>query len=126
MNSTKRLEAAKKKLRDFQQDRQDLLRIFYDDHQLIAGSYAELLIRCGQPTCRCHKERSGHFATRLSRWMDGKLKSQIVKVADRSWVKEASNHYKVHKATLRNILKLNSKEVNSIKQLIKLKTINYQ
>ena len=124
MNATKKLQTAKQKLRDLQGDRRRRLRIFNHHHPLIAGSYGEFFIRCGQPTCHCHKE-GGHFATRLSRWIDGKLKSQIVKVADRSWVKEASDHYKLHKATLRDIQKLNLKEASFIKQLTKLKTIIY-
>ena len=100
------------------------MQIFYGEEQLITGSYGELFIKCGQPTCRCHQER-GHFATRLSRWVDGKLKSQIVKVADRDWVKKASDHYKAHKLTIRNVQKLNVTELKLLKLLLELKTTKY-
>ena len=125
MKPSTKIDKMKLKLKQLQQERMTVRQIFYDDTKIIAGYYGKLFIRCGQPTCRCHKE-GGHFATRLSRWVGGKLKSQIVKVGDRDWVKQASDRYKLHKAALRNIQKINSKEAEFFKRLIKLKTIKYR
>ena len=77
----KNLQKAQDNLRTIRKEQSDLLRIFYRNEELVAGSYSEVFIRCGQPTCRCHQE-GGHFATRLSQWVAGKLKSKIVRVAD--------------------------------------------
>lgn len=102
-----------------------MLRIFQRDEELIAGSYGEVFIRCGQPTCRCHEE-GGHFATRLSRWVGGKLKTKIVRVADRERVKKASDHYKSHRFALREVRKLQSEELKLLKRIIELKTSQYE
>ena len=88
----KDIKKALEELRSLRKKRSDLVRVFYRDEELIAGSYGELYIRCGTPTCHCHKD-GGLFATRLSRWVGGKLKSRIVRVADRDRVKKASDHY---------------------------------
>jgi len=126
MSTAKRnIQKAREKLRSLQKKRSDLVRVFYRDETLIAGSYGELLIRCGKPTCHCHEE-GGHFATRLSRWVGGKLKSKIVRVADRERVKRASDHYKSHKSALREMRKLHSEELRILKQIIELKTTKYE
>ena len=119
------IKKAREKLRSLQKTRSDLVRVFYRDEELIAGSYGELYIRCGTPTCHCHED-GGHFATRLSRWVGGKLKSRIVRVADRAWVKKASDHYKSHKFALREMRKLHSEELRILKQIIELKTAKYE
>ncbi len=121
----KDLQKAREKLRSLQKQRLGLLRIFSRDEELIAGSYGEVFIRCGQPTCRCHEE-GGHFATRLSRWVGGKLKTKIVRVADRERVKRASDHYKSHKSALRELRKLHAEELRILKRIIELKTAPYK
>jgi len=124
-SAKKNLKKVQEKLRSLQKERSDLLRIFYRAEDLIAGSYSEVYIRCGQPTCRCHEE-GGHFATRLSQWIDGKLKTKIVRVADRKTVERASNHYKAHKSVLREIRKLHSEELKLLKRIVELKTTKYE
>jgi hypothetical protein len=121
----KDLQKAREKLRSLQKQRSGLLRIFSRNEELIAGSYGEVHIRCGQPTCRCHKE-GGHFATRLSQWVGGKLKTKIVRVADRERVKTASDHYKSHKSALRELRKLHTEELRILKRIIELKTAQYK
>lgn len=125
MSFSKNLQKVREKLRKAQTEQNNLLRIFYRDQELIAGSYAEVFIRCGQPTCRCHQE-GGHFATRLSRWIDGKLKSQIIRVDDRQWVKPASDRYKQHKAALKEIRRLQKTELETLKQIIEMKIVKYR
>lgn len=126
MPSFKKLEAMRQKLKLLQDKRRNALRVFDKNVELISGSYGETYIRCGKPGCHCQEAKKGHFATRLARWVEGKLKSQIVKVADRSWVKEASSNYKEHKAALLKIQKLSSKEQDIVKKIINLKTIHYK
>ena len=123
--SKKNLKKAQEKLQSLQKERSSLLRTFYRDEILIAGSYSEVYIRCGKPTCRCHQE-GGHYATRLSKWVDGKLKSKIVRVVDRERVKMASDHYKSHKSVLRDLKKLHLEEVNLLKRIIEIKMILYE
>ncbi len=125
MISREKLKNTQEQLRKHQKERQKLLRIFYRNEIVIAGSYGELFIRCGKSTCRCHKE-GGHFATRLSRWSSGKLKTKIVRVADREWVKKGSDHYKSHKSVLRDLKKLHAEELNILKQIIEVKTVKYE
>jgi len=123
--SRKNLKKAQEQLRNRQKGRQTLLRIFYHDEILIAGSYSEVFMRCGKATCRCHEE-GGHFATRLSKWSCGKLKTKIVRVADREWVKKASGHYKSHKSVLRDLKKLHAEELKMLKRIVELKTAKYE
>lgn len=121
----KHLQKAQDNLRTIRKEQSDLLRIFYRNEELVAGSYSEVFIRCGQPTCRCHQE-GGHFATRLSQWVAGKLKSKIVRVADRERVKIASDHYKAHKSTLRDLRNLHSEELKLLKRIVELRTRKYE
>jgi hypothetical protein len=125
VTSIKKLKKAQEQLRNRQEERQKLLRIFYRDEILIAGSYSEVFIRCGKATCRCHEE-GGHYATRLSKWVDGKLKSKIVRIVDRERVKIASDHYKSHKSVLRDLKKLHLEEVNLLKRIIETKMTIYE
>jgi hypothetical protein len=119
------LKKVQEKLRSLQKDRSGLLRTFYRDEILIAGSFSEVYIRCGKLTCRCHQE-GGHFATRLSKWAGGKLKTKIVRIADRERVKMASDHYKSHKSVLRDLKKLHAEELKLLKLIIELKTTIYE
>ncbi len=116
---------SREKLRSLRKERTSLLRTFYRDEILIAGYYSEVYMRCGKPTCRCHRE-GGHYATRLSRWVNGKLKSKIVRIADRKRIKKASDHYKAHKSVLRDLKKLHLEEHKLLKRIIELKTIIYE
>lgn len=125
VSAKKILEKVREKLRSLQKARSELLRRFSRDEELIAGSYSEVFIRCGQPTCRCHQE-GGHFATRLSQWVAGKLKTKIVRVADRQRVKKASDYYRSHKSALREMRKLHSQELKLLKRIIELKTTRYE
>ena len=121
----KQLHQARDKLRNLQKAQAALLRIFAREEDLIAGSYGELFICCGKPTCRCHAE-GGHFATRLSQWVGGKLKTKIVRVADREWVKKGSDHYKSHKSALREVKILHTEELKLLKRIVELKTAKYE
>lgn len=121
----KNLKKIQEKLRNHQKERQKLLRIFYRDEILVAGSYSEVFMRCGKATCRCHEE-GGHFATRLSIWSSGKLKTKIVRIADREWVKKASDHYKSHKSALRDLKKLHAEELKILKRIAESKTVKYE
>ena len=56
----------------------------------------------------------------------GKLKTKIVRVADRNRVKTASDHYKAHKSALRDLRKLHSEELKLLKNIVELKTTQYQ
>jgi len=125
VTSIKKLKKMQEQLRNRQKERQKLLRIFYRDEILIAGSYSEVFIRCGKATCRCHEE-GGHYATRLSKWVDGKLKSKIVRIIDRERVKIASDHYKSHKLVLRDLKKLHLEEINLLKRIIETKMTIYE
>lgn len=120
----KNLQKARDELRNLHAERNRLLRIFYRDKKLVAGSYAEVFIRCGKPTCHCHEE-GGHFATRLSRWVNGKLKAKIVCVVDRGWVKSASDQYKAHKNALKKLRTLHKDELEILNRIVKMKTIDY-
>ena len=120
----KKRQTIVKKLDRLQTEREQVLSLFLREDSLVAGTYANVLVRCGKPNCYCHEE-GGHPATRLSRWVEGKLKTKIVRVADREWVKRASEQYKAHKAALKHLRKLHKKELEMLKEILEVKTIDY-
>jgi hypothetical protein len=124
-STRKNLKKVQEQLQNLQKERAKILRIFYRDEPLIAGSYSEVFMRCGKATCRCHQD-GGHFATRLSKWTRGKLKTKIVRVDDRERVRKASDHYKSHKSVLRDLKKLHTEELNMLKRIVELKTTEYE
>ena len=124
MGSPKKLQKIVPQLHQLQTERDHVLSLFALDEKLIAGTYAEILVRCGKPNCYCH-EQGGHLATRLSRWVDGKLKTKIVRVADREWVKQASDQYKTHKNALKRLRDLHKQELEMLSRILEIKTIDY-
>jgi len=125
MHPPKLFQATLKKLRQINQERRRLVSLFSKNDHLIAGSYGKTAIPCGKPTCHCHQD-GGHSATRLARWVDGKMRTQIVRIDDRDWVAQASASYKAHKAALKEVEQLHAQELDALKRVIKLKTVDYK
>jgi hypothetical protein len=123
--SIKLIKKKKEKVSEIEKERKRLIKFLFSDCQLVEGSLRESLIRCGRPGCHCEKEPI-HPVTRISRWERGKLKNKIVRVADREWVKNLSDNYKKNKKALSDLLKLNEKEREIIKTVIKSKTVKYE
>ena len=80
--STKDLRKLKKEIRRLTRGREQLLERFFTKEKLILGSHMETRMRCGTAGCHCHKD-GGHPTVRISRWVNGKLKSKIVRIDDR-------------------------------------------
>lgn len=114
----------KKELRRLDQRRSELLEIFYSREILVPGSHMEVRIRCGTEGCHCHQD-GGHPSVRISRWVDGKLKSRIVRLEDREWIAEAAQSYRAHKQAMTGIAKINSREKEVLKKMIELKSQIY-
>jgi len=125
MPQAKLFQVARKKLRQVDQKHRRLRELFSKNDALIAGSYGETAIPCGTPTCHCHQD-GGHFATRLMRRVNGKLRTQIVRIDDREWVGKASDLYKAHKAALKDVQQLHAQELDVLKQIIKSKIVDYK
>lgn len=123
--SIKLIKKKKEKVSEIEKERKRLIKFLFSDCQLVEGSLRESLIQCGRPGCHCEKEPI-HPVTRISRWEKGKLKNKIVRVADREWVKNLSDNYKKNKKALSNLSKLNEKEREIIKTVIKSKTVKYE
>ncbi len=123
--STKIIKKNKEKLVEIEKERGRLIRFLLNDCKLVEGSLRDSLIRCGRQGCHCEKEPI-HLVTRISRWIDGRLKNKVVRVADREWVKILSGNYKKSKKALSDLIKLNEDERETIKTLIKLRTIKYE
>ncbi len=123
--SIKKINKKKEKILEIEKQRKSLIKFLLSDCELVEGSFIDVLVRCGRAGCHCEKKPI-HPVTRLSWWENGKLKNKIVRVADRQWVKELSDNYKNHKQALRNLVKLNEKEKEIIKTVIKLKAIKYE
>jgi len=102
-----------------------LLELFFSEKALILGSYMETRMRCGTASCHCHKD-GGHPAMRISYWKQGKLKNKIVRIGDREWVAEASGNYKAHKHALREIIKIDARQKEVLKMIIKEKSQIYE
>ncbi|ODS34117.1 MAG: hypothetical protein SCARUB_00790 [Candidatus Scalindua rubra] len=123
--SIKLIEKNKEKISEIEKERKRLIKFLVSDCKLVEGSLRKSLIRCGRQGCHCEKEPI-HPITRISRWVNGKLKNKIVRVADREWVKSLSDNYKKNKKALSDLVKLNEKEREIIKTVIKLKTLKYE
>lgn len=123
--STKKINKNREKISEVEKKRKRLIKFLLSDCELVEGSIRDLLIRCGRPGCHCEKEPI-HPITRLSRWENGKLKNKVVRVADREWVKKLSDNHKAHKQALSDLEKINKKEKEIIKTVIKLKSIKYE
>lgn len=98
---------------------------FFSKEKLVLGSYMETRIRCGTAGCHCHKD-GGHPTIRISRWVDGKLKSKIVCIDDREWVSAAAANYKAHKQAMSEISKINAREKEVLKMIVAQKSQIYQ
>jgi len=123
--SNKTLKKLKQELQRLSRKREQLLQTFFSKDKLILGSYMETRIRCGTAGCHCHKD-GGHPTMRISRWVDGKLKSKIVRVDDREWVAQAAAYYKAHKQAMSEISKINEQEKILLKSIVELKAQIYQ
>lgn len=123
--SIKKINNKKEKVSEIEKERKHLINILFSNCEIVEGSFRESLVRCGRPNCHCEKEPI-HPVTRLSRWEDGKLKNKVVRVDDREWVKKLSDNYKKHKKALSDLVKLNEKEREIIKTVIKWKIKKYE
>ncbi len=115
----------KQEIRRLTKKREQLLESFFSKDRLILGSYMETRMRCGTASCHCHKD-GGHPTVRISRWVNGKLKSKIVRVDDREWVAEAAGNYKACKRAMSEITKINAREKGLLKMILELKAQIYE
>jgi len=123
--SSKNLKKFKQEIRSLTKKREKLLTRFFSKGKLVLGSYRETRMRCGTAGCHCHQD-GGHPTIRISRWVDGKLKSKIVCIDDREWVAEAAANYKSHKQAMSEISKINAREKEVLKMIVELKSQIYQ
>jgi hypothetical protein len=121
----KKLNAMQQSLQNFHEQRQQAWKMFFTPSPLIEGSYRESFIRCGKPTCHCQNQPA-HLVSRLSHWEQRKLKNKVVRVADRQRIKSLSDSYKEHKHVLNQLVRLNKKECQILKNVINLKSISYE
>jgi hypothetical protein len=123
--SNENLRKFKSEIRRLTKKREQLLENFFTKDKLIPGSYMETRMRCGTPSCHCHKD-GGHPTVRISRWVEGKLKSKIVRIDDREWVAEAAASYKACKMAMSKITKINAREREVLKLIVEEKTQIYE
>ncbi len=123
--STNSLTSRKQKILEIERQRKCLIRFLLSDCEVIEGSFIDVKVRCGRSGCHCENEPL-HPVTRLSWWDNGKLKNKIIRVADRVWVKKLSDNYKKHRQAMRDLVRLNEKEKEIIKSVVKLKTRKYE
>jgi hypothetical protein len=121
----KKLDKAQQSLHALKEQRYDLLKVFLNSSPLVEGSFGEFLIRCGRSNCHCYAQPC-HLVTRLSYRQEGKLKHTVVKVADRQWIKPLSDNYKEHAQALSQLLKINKKEYQLLKNVIEVKSAPYK
>jgi len=120
-----KLNAMQRSIQALHEQRQHAWRIFFTPSPLIEGSFRESFIRCGKPTCHC-QDQPAHLVSRLSHWELGKLKNKVVRVADRQRIKVLSDSYKEHKNVLNQLIKINKKECQLLKNAINIKAISYE
>ncbi len=122
--SSKKLIKKQNELINLQAERRKLIDPFLKEHNLIEGSYMEVLQKCGRPTCQCAKKPI-HLVSRLSKWVSGKLKHKVVKIEDRQRVAKLVEVYKQHKNSMAELTKNLEKERKIMNSIIKLKNISY-
>ena len=122
--SNENIKRLKQEIRRLTKEREFLLERFFLQGRLILGSYMETHMRCGTAGCHCHED-GGHLTFRISRWVNGKLKSKIVRIDDREWVTEASANYKACKQAMREIAKINAREKKVLKLIVEQKAQVY-
>ena len=114
----KKLTAKQNALLHLQEERKKLIEPFLENDELTEGSYVEVLQKCGRPGCQCEK-RPTHLVSRVSKWMDGKLKHKVVRIEDRDQVRKFVETYKKHKAAMTKLAKGAQKEKEIMIAIIK-------
>ncbi len=122
--SIENINSKKEEIKEIEKERRRIISLIFSPVQLIEGSLRVSLGKCGRKGCRCEKEPA-HPVTRLSRWENGKLKNKLIRAADRQRVRKLSDNYKKHKEAINEFVKLNDKEKELLKNVIKSKTIKY-
>jgi hypothetical protein len=123
--SNKKLTAKQNALLHLQEERKKLIEPFLKNDELTEGSYVEVLQKCGRPGCHCEK-RPTHLVSRVSKWIDGKLKHKVVRIEDRDQVRKLVETYKKHKAATTKLAKGAQKEKEIMTAIIKLKNRPYE
>ena len=123
--SNKKLRAKQKELLRIYKKTRKLLNPFLVENEIIEGTYVEVYQRCGRSGCHCEEEPT-HLTSRISQWIDGKLKHKVVRIPDRQWVKGLSALYKEHKHSMAQLTKMTIKEKEIMKDIIKLKKKRYE
>jgi hypothetical protein len=122
--SNENIKRLKQEIRRLTEERESLLEIFFLPGKLILGSHMATRMRCGTAGCHCHAD-GGHPTFRISRWVNGKLISKIVRIDDREWVAEAAANYKACKQAMRGIAKINAREKKVLKLVVQEKSQIY-
>ncbi len=123
--SIEKINTKREEIREVEKQRKRLINLILDTSELIEGSLRDSLMKCGKKGCRCEQEPI-HPVTRLSRWEKGKLINKLIRIPDRELVRKLSDNYKKHKQALNDIVKINKKEKELLKNMIKLKTVKYE
>ena len=121
----KKLNKTQQSLHALKEQRHNLWKIFFSPSLLVEGSFGEFLMRCGRANCHCRNQPC-HLVTRISRWQEGKLKHKVVRVADRQRIKPLSDNYKEHTRALNQLIKVNKKEYQLLKNVIGIKSFPYE
>ncbi len=123
--SSKKLKSQQKALLKLYKDRKRLLAPFLSEHKLVEGSYVQVYQKCGRAGCHCENNPT-HLVTRLSRWVDGKLKHKVVRIGDRKKIEKLAVHYKQHKEALKQLNRHNDQERKIMEAIIKQKKKRYE
>ena len=113
------------KTAQLQVEREKAIEPFLIDDALTEGSYAEVLQKCGRPGCHCEKKPT-HLVTRISKWIEGKLKNKVVRIEDRDRVSKLVEIYKTHKTAMAKLVKDAQMERDLMNAIIKLKNRPYE
>lgn len=119
------INTKRKQIIEIEKQRKRIINLILDHSELVEGSLRNSMMKCGKKGCRCEKEPI-HPVTRLSRWENGKLINKLIRIADRDWVRKLSDNYKKHKQALNELVKINNKEQDLLKIMVKLKSVRYE
>ena len=113
-----------KTLQALQKQRQAILREMLRPELLIVGTVCEVLRRCGTPTCHC-VQTPGHRQTLLLYGEGGRRTSKFIRRQDVDWVRRAWGRYRRFKEALRELRALNIRELQLLRERIKLRAAQF-
>ena len=115
----------RRKIEKLDKDRRRLLQKLIRPEEMVAGSIYQVYKRCGNPNCRCARERKHGPFTCLSVTDSGRRRLIFVRRQDEAWVKVQATKYREYQKMMARVRKMNDEIFELLKQLRDSKSKTY-